>query len=374
LEKTRRNINENIQGNGKMKIASIVGARPQFIKSKPVSLELRKIFDEVIIHTGQHYDYEMSQLFFDQLNIPKPDYNLGIGSSTQGEQIGDMMKEIEKVLFKEKPDFVLVYGDTNSTLAGALAAVKLHIPIGHIEAGLRSFDKSMPEEINRILTDHCSKVLFAPTVNAFENLKNEGITNGVHITGDVMYDVLLNNIKIAEKSNIIEKLNIKKREYFLTTIHRESNTNNIKNLSNIIEALSQVEGKIIFPVHPRTQKFIKNHKLENKIKENILLIQPVGYIDFLCLEKNANKVFTDSGGIQKEAYLLKVPCITFRENTEWIETVEDGWNILVGTEKRKILNATIDFNPTKKQNDHFGDGKASKKIKDIIIKIIDENN
>lgn len=352
-----------------MKIVSIVGARPQFIKCAPVSKELQKSNEDILLHTGQHYDYEMSKLFLDQLDMPKPNYNLGVGSGLHGKQTAIMLIEIEKVLMKEKPDFVLVYGDTNSTLAGALAAVKLHIPIGHVEAGLRSFDREMPEEINRLLTDCSSDALFAPTKTAVENLKREGIINGVYLTGDVMYDALLQNIKIAEKSNILEELDTKSKEYFLATVHRQSNTDDAKNLSNIIEALSQVEGKIIFPVHPRTQKFIKKHKLDKKIKGNISLIKPIGYIDFLWLEKNAKKILTDSGGIQKEAYLLKVPCITLRENTEWIETFEDGWNVLVGADKEKILDATVNFIPPKKQSDHFGNGKASRKILEIVNEI-----
>ena len=349
-----------------MKIVSIVGARPQFIKCSPVSKELRKDHQEILVHTGQHYDYEMSKLFFEEMGIPKPDYNLDVGSGPQGKQTGEMLIKIEKVLLEEKPDFVLVYGDTNSTLAGALAATKLHIKVGHVEAGLRSFDTSMPEEINRILTDHASDILFVPTKTAVENLKKEGISDRVHLTGDVMYDALLHNIKIAEKSNILETLHVTSKDYFLVTIHRQSNTDDAENLSNILNALSQVEGKVLFPVHPRTRKFIKEHGLEEKIKDNVSLVKPVGYIDFLWLEKNAKKILTDSGGIQKEAYLLKIPCITLRENTEWVETIEDGWNVLVGADTEKITEAAKSFTPPQKQSNHFGDGKASEKIKRIL--------
>jgi UDP-N-acetylglucosamine 2-epimerase (non-hydrolysing) len=312
----------------------------------------------------------MSKLFFEELGIKKHASNLGIGSGYQGKQTGEMLVEIEKLLLKEKPDFVLVYGDTNSTLAGALAATKLHIKVGHIEAGLRSFDTSMPEEINRILTDHISSVLFTPTKTAVENLKMEGITNGVYHTGDVMYDALLHNIKIAENSKILEQLEIESKKYFLTTIHRQSNTDNADNFAHILKALSEINGKVIFPIHPRAQKFIKTHGLDEKLKDNVSLVKPVGYIDFLWLEKNAKKILTDSGGIQKEAYLLKIPCITLRENTEWVETIGDTWNILVGSDKEKIIDAAINFTPSKKQNDHFGDGKASKKIKEILDKIL----
>ena len=351
-----------------MKVVSVVGARPQFIKAFAMFKEIRKNYEDVLIHTGQHYDYELSKVFFDQLGIPEPNYNLGVGSGNQGKQTGKMLTKIEEVLLNEKPDFVLVYGDTNSTIAGALASIKLHIPVGHIEAGLRSFDRNMPEEINRVLTDHCSDLLFSPTQTGVDNLKQEGITKGVHLTGDVMYDVLLRNLKIAEKSRILEELNVKTKEYFLTTAHRQSNTDNAENLSNILDALSKINEKVIFPIHPRTLKFINNHGLKGKIGKNIVITKPIGYFDFIWLEKNAKKILTDSGGMQKEAYMLKVPCITLRENTEWIETVEDGWNVLVGSSKEKILNAVNTFQPQEKQRKIFGNGHASKNI----VKILDE--
>ena len=349
-----------------MKIASIVGARPQFIKCAPLSKELRKDHHEVLIHTGQHYDYEMSKLFFDQLGISNPDYNLGVGSASHGKQTGEMLIEIERVLLQEKPDFVLVYGDTNSTLAGALAAVKLHIPVGHVEAGLRSFDRTMPEEFNRILTDHASDLLFSPTNTAVKNLRREGITSGIYLTGDVMYDVLRYSTKIAKKSRLLEEFGIRPNEYVLTTIHRPSNTDDATNLSNILEALSESGENVVFPIHPRSLNFIKKHRLERKIKKNVFITKPVGYFDFIWLELNAKKILTDSGGIQKEAYILKVPCITLRENTEWIETVEDGWNILVGSNKEKIMHAMKTFMPKGKQRNVFGAGNAYKKIKEII--------
>jgi len=351
-----------------MRVASIVGARPQFIKCILVSNELRKKHEEILIHTGQHYDYEMSELFFDELKIPKPDYNLGVGSASHGEQTGRMLIEVEKVLLKEKPDLVLVYGDTNTTLAGALASVKLHIPVGHVEAGLRSFNRSMPEEINRILVDHISDILFAPTKTAVNNLRKEGISRGIYLVGDVMYDILKKSISIAEKSRILEKLGLTPKEYFLATVHRASNTDNVKNLSSILEAFSEIEEKIVFPIHPRTLNFIKKHNLEKKMKRNILAIKPVGYFDFICLEKNAKKIITDSGGVQKEAYILGVPCITLREETEWVETVDHGWNILVGSNKERIIDAVLHFKPKCGRKNLFGDGNASKKI----VKILDE--
>jgi len=347
-------------------VVTVVGARPQFIKMAPLSRELRKYFNEIVIHTGQHYDYEMNKIFFEKLDIPPPDYNLGVGSGTHAEQTGEMLIGVEEVLKKKTPDFVLVYGDTNSTLAGALASVKLHIPVGHVEAGLRSFDRSMPEEINRVLTDHASNVLFAPTATAVENLEKEGVTEDVYLTGDVMFDALINNIKFAEKSKVLEKHNLQKKDYFLTTIHRPSSTDNKKNLENILGAFSSIDERIIFPAHPRTIKFIKHHGLTSIIGENVSVIDPVSYLDFLWLEKNAKKILTDSGGIQKEAYILNIPCITLRKNTEWVETVEDGWNILVGTNKEKIIESINDFTPTKKSRNVFGNGKACNKIVRIL--------
>lgn len=356
-----------------MKIATIVGARPQFIKMAPVSRELRKHFDEIIIHTGQHYDYEMDRIFFEQLSIPEPDYYLGVGSGSHGYQTGEMLKKIEDVLAKENPDLVLVYGDTNSTLAGALAAVKLHIKVAHVEAGLRSFDKKMPEEVNRVLTDHVSDYLFAPTETAVKNLYNEGIKEGVYLTGDVMYDAMLYNIKIAErKSKILDELGLKPKEYLLATVHRAENTDNKKNLENIVEAFIESEELIVFPAHPRTVKFLKSYGVYERLKkaENVLLIKPVGYLDMLVLEKNAKKILTDSGGVQKEAYFLKVPCITLRKRTEWVETVSDGWNVLVGADKEKILAAIKKFEPREKAYAYrFGEGNAHEKIINILISI-----
>jgi len=354
-----------------MKIATVVGARPQFIKMAPVSRELEKRgMGEIIIHTGQHYDYEMNKIFFNQLGIREPDYNLGVGSGSHGYQTGEMLKKIEEVLIKENPNVVLVYGDTNSTLAGALAAVKLHIKVAHVEAGLRSFDKKMPEEINRVLTDHVSDYLFAPTETAVKNLYNEGIRQGVYLTGDVMYDALIHNIEIArENSEILRKLDLKPKAYLLATVHRAENTDSPENLRNIIEAFIESGELIVFPVHPRTRKYLKLYGLIEKIEnsDNLLLIDPVGYLDMLVLEENAKKILTDSGGVQKEAYFLKVPCITLRERSEWVETVEDGWNILVGADKEKIVKAIAEFKPSGGTYTYkFGDGKASQRIVEIL--------
>lgn len=351
-----------------MKIASVVGVRPQFVKASVVSRELRKKHEEILIHTGQHYDYQMNKVFFDQLNIPEPDYHLDIGSGSHGYQTGEMLKKIEGILIKEKPDLVLTYGDTNSTLAGALAASKLHIRTAHVESGLRSFDKSMPEEINRIITDHCSDILFCPTENAVENLKKEGITENVYLTGDVMVDSLLQNREIAEqKSNILSELGLKSKRYLVATVHRAGNTDDEKKLKNIVDAFSEINEKIVFPLHPRTKKVLEVCGLYTKLKSSSILTQPLGFFEFIYLMSHAKMMLTDSGGIQKEAYVLKVPCITLRENTEWIDTVKDGWNVLVGTNKNKIIEMVSNFNPSLDTHyNRFGDGNAGAKIVSIL--------
>jgi len=352
-----------------LKIISVVGARPQFIKAAPVSRLIRRKHREILLHTGQHYDENMSQIFFDDLGIPRPDYNLGVGSERHGAQTGQMLQGIEGVLLRQMPDWVLVYGDTNSTLAGALAAVKLHIKVAHVEAGLRSYNRSMPEEINRVLTDHCSDVLFCPTQTAVENLKREGIQRGVYLVGDVMYDAALEFGKLAEKkSPILERLNLKKRDYLLATVHRPRNTDNYSNLKAIVEIFAECNQKIVFPVHPRTRGYLEEFGLLERLQraENVILSEPVGYLDMLLLEKNATKILTDSGGIQKEAYFFGVPCITLRDETEWVETVEEGWNIVVGTDKQRVLDAIENFNPTGDRSSPYGDGKASQKIVEIL--------
>jgi UDP-N-acetylglucosamine 2-epimerase (non-hydrolysing) len=312
----------------------------------------------------------MNKVFFEELNIPEPDYHLGVGSGTQGSQTGEMLKRTEEVLVKETPDLVLVFGDTNSTLAGALAAVKHQIKVAHVEAGLRSYDKRMPEEINRALTDHCSDLLFCPTETAVRNLEREGITNGVHLTGDVMVDALKENIKIAEKrSRILDELDLRSRGYYLATVHRAENTDDFERLKNIADAFCEIED-LVFPCHPRTEKCLKGFGLWDELVESVKVMKPVGYLDMLMLERDAKKILTDSGGIQKEAYILKVPCITLRENTEWVETVKDGWNVLVGTNKEKIVKMGNGFEPKGEQRDVFGSGDASERITWILDEII----
>lgn len=350
-----------------MKIASIVGARPNFVKLAPVSREIRKKAEEIIIHTGQHYNYEMNRIFFQELGIPDPDYHLGIGSGTHGQQTGDMLKGIEEIFLRERPDVALVFGDTNTTLAGALAAAKLHIPVAHVEAGLRSFNKRMPEEVNRVLVDHCSDFLFCPTKTAVDNLSKENIVDGVSLTGDVMLDILQECIGIAEKgSKILEELDLRPNEYFLATVHRAENTDDPERLKNIVEALCSMQN-VVFPCHPRTRKLLEKLHLWDMAAKSLRVINPVGYLDMLLLEKNACKILTDSGGVQKEAYMLQRPCITMRDETEWVETIDDGWNLLVGSDKNAIIKAAQEFEPAKGQRDVFGSGDASQRIVEKIL-------
>ncbi|MCZ6802240.1 MAG: UDP-N-acetylglucosamine 2-epimerase (non-hydrolyzing) [Nitrospirae bacterium] len=324
-----------------MKVVSIVGARPQFIKCAPVSRELRRVASEIVVHTGQHYDGNMSDVFFRDLDLPKPDFYLGIGSGSHAKQTGPMLEKIEEVLLQETPDYCLVYGDTNSTLAGALAAAKLHIPVAHVEAGLRSFNRQMPEEINRVVTDHLSSVLFCPTETAVKNLSQEGITRGVHLIGDVMYDALWDNLQVAEKkSDILARLQLQPGNYILATVHRAENTDQPENLKNILYAfreLVKAGSTVVFPAHPRTQKQLGEFGKEKLA--NLHVIDPVSYLDMLLLESRARVILTDSGGVQKEACWLHVPCVTLRNETEWIETVESGWNVLVGPDPNRIVKA-----------------------------------
>lgn len=350
------------------KILTIAGTRPQLVKIAAISRVLRETFQEILVNTGQHYDYNMAGVFFDELNIPKPDYDLGIGSDTHGRQTGKMMISVEEVVEKESPDAILVYGDTNSTLAGAIVASKLHIPLFHIEAGLRSYNKKMPEEINRILTDHVSSLLFAPTEVAVSNLGKEGITAGVYQVGDVMYDAVLYNTSLAESKYSIDEFKLKNRNYILGTIHRADNTDQKDRLEAILKAFSKLEEKVFLPLHPRTRNKINsfglNPILENS--KNIIVSKPVSYLEMLLLEKNAKAIVTDSGGVQKEAYFAKVPCITLRDETEWGETIEAGWNKLVNP-----LNADLAFELSNLSKglpieDLYGDGKAAEKIMSIM--------
>ncbi|MFX1577891.1 MAG: UDP-N-acetyl glucosamine 2-epimerase [Promethearchaeota archaeon] len=382
-----------------MELIHIVGARPQFIKMAAVSRAIAEYnrnskmnseeLHELIVHTGQHYDYKLSEVFFDELRISKPHYDLEVGSASHGEQTGEMLKRVELVLLKEEPDVILVYGDTNTTLAGALAATKLHIPVTHVEAGLRSFNKRMPEEINRVLTDHASTILFCPTEKAVENLKREGfinIANGGRLTplnlsglnldfspdnplvincGDVMCDSVLYNLDLAEeKSTILQDLCLEKKGFYLSTVHRAENTDDPNRLEQIFTAFQEIAThgiKLICPLHPRTRKVLANRGMRDW-SSNFKLIESVSYLDMLVLEKNAKLVLTDSGGVQKEAYFLGTPCITLRSETEWVETVEAGWNIVVGNDYSCIVQKALNMQTPQGERVMFGDGNARERI------------
>jgi UDP-GlcNAc3NAcA epimerase len=308
----------------------------------------------------------MSDVFFEELMIPRPDYHLSVGSGSHGKQTGDILMRVEEILFLEKPDLVIVYGDTNTTIGGALAAAKLNIPVAHVEAGLRSYDRTMPEEINRVVTDHISNLLFCPTENAVRILAKEGIERGVHLVGDVMVDALEFNKEIAEKrSQILERLCITPNQYLVLTVHRPANTDRKENLESIIRAVEKAGMPVVFPVHPRTKKCLQEYGMWNQLPANIIITEPLGYLDMVKILRHASKILTDSGGMQKEAYMLGVPCITLRENTEWVETVEEGWNVLAGADFDKILNAIMCFNPDKKSNNIFG-RFAAKKIVNML--------
>jgi UDP-GlcNAc3NAcA epimerase len=351
------------------KITTIVGARPQFIKLAPFSKKVREKFRETIVHTGQHYDPNMSDTFFQELEIPHPDYNLDIGSGSHGVQTGQMLIALEKVVEREKPDLIAVFGDTNSTLAGAVVGSKLQIPVAHVEAGLRSFNRSMPEEINRIVADHCSDLLFAPTATAVENLTREGLAPKTCLSGDIMLDTLHHNVpKAMKREGILKEFNLSAKEYLLLTLHRPYTVDNTDKLKSIFMAISDVNIPVIFPVHPRTRKMMTDNNLE--VSSNLILTDPLGYLDFILLQMKASKILTDSGGIQKEAYLLQVPCITIRPETEWIETVEAGWNLVVGNDAQKLRQAILKFNPTGKQSPIFGTYSVAEKIVGVIEKFL----
>ncbi|MGE5661231.1 MAG: non-hydrolyzing UDP-N-acetylglucosamine 2-epimerase [Ignavibacteriales bacterium] len=360
-----------------MKIVTVVGARPQFIKAAAVSRSIRefnkineKRIDEIIVHTGQHYDHNMSDVFFEELEIPKPNYYLGVGSSSHGRQTAEMLKDLETVLLKERPDIVLVYGDTNSTLAGALAASKLHIPIAHVEAGLRSFNRKMPEEVNRVLTDHVSRYLFCPTTTSVENLKREGINERVELVGDVMYDCILHyKSKVEKNSSLLNFLGQKPKEYVLATVHRAENTDSEENLKGIFEAFDKIsqKTKVYVALHPRTRKYLTDYDIN--VSKAVTILDPLPYLQMIELECNASVILTDSGGVQKEAYFAGIPCVTLREETEWVETVKAGANILCGASPERIITAfdqLINGNNIVFQSDLYGDGNASGKIVEFL--------
>jgi UDP-N-acetylglucosamine 2-epimerase (non-hydrolysing) len=362
-----------------LKLAIVLGTRPEIIKLSPIIKRVLLLgLDYFVIHTGQHYSYNMDKIFFDNLELPYPKYNLNVGSGSHGEQTGKMLMKIEEVLTKEKPDIVLVQGDTNSTLAGALAATKLGIKVGHVEAGLRSFDKRMPEEVNRVLTDHCSDYLFAPTLRSKENLLREGINSDkIFVTGNTIVDAIYQNLKIAkQKQNVLSNLNLEPKKYFLVTIHRQENVDDKFRFSNILKGLEKVSKEfnipIVYPIHPRSRKRMVEFGLNPK---GVRLIEPVDFLTFLQLESNAKLVLTDSGGIQEETCILKVPCVTLRDNTERPETIEVGSNILAGTNPKRILKCVKKM-LTKETNwkNPFGNGVASERIISILYHVTNQES
>jgi len=356
-----------------MKVAIVLGTRPEIIKMSPIIRVLeKKSIDFLILHTGQHYSYNMDQVFFEQLKLPQPKYNLKVGSGTHAEETGKMMIGIEKALFEEKPSIVLVEGDTNSVLAGSLAAVKVGLDVGHVEAGLRSFDRSMPEEINRIVADHISQILFAPTEKARGNLLYEGIKEEkIHVTGNTIVDAVYQNLELANKSlgkRVFESLGIVEGNYFLATVHRQENVDNPKRFKGILEGLKLVQDyfgmPIVYPIHPRSRKMMKEYGFD---PGKIVLTEPIDYLSFLTLESRAKLVFTDSGGVQEEACILKVPCVTLRDNTERPETIEVGANTLAGAEPKRILEKTkLMIDDDRRWPNPFGDGKAGERIVSIL--------
>ncbi len=359
-------------------IMTVVGARPQFIKasvlSSLINCEFEHQLKEILVHTGQHFDDTMSKVFFEDLHIPTPNYNLGIHSMTHGAMTGQMLEKLEEVMVKEKPDVAVVFGDTNSTLAGALAASKLQIPIAHIEAGERSYDEKMPEELNRKLTDSIASFLFCSSQTAVDNLKKEGINKNVFLVGDIMYDSFLKYKKIAARIETLEKFNLTRGSYVLLTLHRQETTENVDRLMKVLETIDEIcfshSIKCVFPVHPRTEKLLDHVKTKFR---SIMFIEPVSYLDMINLEKKSIFILTDSGGIQKEAYWCSKKCITLRENTEWFETVQLGWNILSGLDPDRIFQA---FNDSTKKEDPpyylnlYGDGFAGYKIIQALLPLI----
>lgn len=358
-----------------MKILTIIGARPQFIKAAAVSHAFARKTDiqEVLLHTGQHFDNNMSKVFFTELGIPEPRYNLGIGGGLHGAMTGAQIAGIEAVLLQEQPDCVLVYGDTNSTLAGALAAAKLHIPVAHVEAGLRSFNRSMPEEINRVVTDYISTVLFAPTATAMRHLAREGISaRQCHQVGDVMYDAALRFGERARHASVIlQQLGLSVGNFVLTTVHRAENTDHPERLKIILSALGKVAQTlaVVWPVHPRTRKLLEQPELRSLLGSQVKLIDPVGYLDMVMLEQSAAVIATDSGGVQKEAFFYNIPCVTLRDETEWVELLESGWNTLASPDNiEKVSTAIINAIGSKGLSvTPYGDGKAGEKIATILL-------
>ena len=356
-----------------LKLLTVVGARPQFIKAAPVSRAIRGRaggeIDELLVHTGQHYDDNMSRVFFDQLGVPRPAHDLGISGGGHGEMTGRMLAALERVLVDERPDWVLVYGDTNSTLAAALAAAKLHIPVAHVEAGLRSFNMRMPEEINRIVADRLASLLLCPTETAVANLRREGITSGVHLVGDVMYDLaLLSQELMARPGEVLERYGLSPRGYVLATCHRAENTDCEERLTEVLRGLATVAESrtVLLPLHPRTRSRVEEYGLEATLGA-LRVVEPVSYLDMVALQKNAAVIVTDSGGVQKEAFFHRVPCVTMRDETEWLETLDSGWNILAGADATRIADAVAGHGSRPKtESTPYGEGDAAERIVDLL--------
>jgi UDP-N-acetylglucosamine 2-epimerase (non-hydrolysing) len=345
-----------------MQVLSIVGARPQFVKAAAVSRRLREDHRETLVHTGQHYDRALSGVFFDELEIPEPDHDLGVGSASHAEQTAEMMVRIERLIDDAAPDVVLVYGDTNSTLAGALATAKTETPLAHVEAGLRSGDFSMPEEVNRVLTDHASDLLFAPTDAARRQLEREGLSEGVSVPGDVMYDTLL---AVRDRLGMVDAVDVPD-EFVLATVHRAGNTDDRERLAGILDGLERCQHPVVFPAHPRTVEALREFDLWERPTDALELIDPVGYLSFVTLVERARCVATDSGGVQKEAFYLDTPCVTLRDRTEWTETVDAGWNTLVGADPEQISAAIRSAGDLPAKPDLYGNGTAASRIVDTL--------
>ena len=353
-------------------VLSVVGARPQFVKAFPVSQALAPDHDEILVHTGQHYDSDLSAVFFDELDIPEPAYNLGVGSGTHAEQTAAVLQGLDPIVAEESPDVVLVYGDTNSTLGAALVAAQRDTTLAHVEAGLRSGNWRMPEERNRVLTDHAAEYLFAPSARAVDTLAAEGITNGVYQTGDVMYDALQAvSAQALDRSDVLDRLGYDDGDYLLATVHRASNTDDGRRLAAILEGLAGVSRPVVLPAHPRTVAALEREGLTETARDALQVIDPVGYLDFLRLLAGAERVATDSGGVQKEAFYLDTPCVTLRTETEWPETVESGWNVLAGADADAIEAALMRPFDTSNKPAPYGDGTAAAAIADVLSTLPD---
>jgi UDP-N-acetylglucosamine 2-epimerase (non-hydrolysing)/UDP-GlcNAc3NAcA epimerase len=350
-----------------IRITTVIGNRPQFIKAAAVSRRLREHHDETLVHTGQHYDDEMSKVFFEELEVPAPDVQLGVGSGSNTAQTARMLAALEPVVADSRPDVVLVYGDTNSTLAGALAAAQALVPVAHVEAGMRSFDRAMPEELNRVLTDHASDLLFCSTETAVANLERESVAGGIHLVGDVMADVSLAFAPIAaERSTALRDRGVEPGAYVLVTAHRAGNVDDPARLERLVGLIERIPLAVVFPLHPRTATRVDDAGLRQRLEAAATVVPPLGYLDFLELTRHARAVLTDSGGVQKEAYLLETPCITLRDTTEWVETVDAGWNVLVDLDADAALEALERPEPSGARPDLYGGGHAAERIRDVL--------